>query len=75
MKIFENITWPEGAIYNITPKISKRMGGGADIEHISVNEEWSQQVIHVFDENGRLVEITTEDEKIKSTNENLPVSI
>jgi hypothetical protein len=32
MKAFENITWPEGAIYNITPEKGAKMKGEADIE-------------------------------------------
>lgn len=36
MKFFKNVTWPEGAIYNITPQAGSKTDGGADIEHIYV---------------------------------------
>lgn len=39
MKAFENITWPEGAIYNITPEKGAKMKGEADIEILLKEEQ------------------------------------
>jgi hypothetical protein len=35
MKAFENITWPEGAIYNINPEKGAKIKGEADVEILS----------------------------------------
>jgi hypothetical protein len=37
-KLFQNITWPEGCVYNLTGKAGSKAAGGADVEHHSVEE-------------------------------------
>lgn len=37
-RVFKNITWKQGAIYNITPESGSQLQGGADIEHHFVEE-------------------------------------
>lgn len=38
MKFFDNITWPNRAVFNVTGNAGKTCGGGADIEHIYIEE-------------------------------------
>lgn len=38
MKLFERITWPESATYNITPTSGAKSAGSAEIEVIKRDE-------------------------------------
>ena len=39
MKIFEKITWPEGAIYNIQTSDGTKLEGSADVEQIKSTQQ------------------------------------
>jgi hypothetical protein len=44
MKAFENVTWPEGAIYNITPEKGAKIKGEADVEILQKEMQKSQHL-------------------------------
>lgn len=48
MKIFDNVTWPNAMIYNVEAKSERKLGGGAEVEHIGTQETWQEEKKYKF---------------------------